>query len=317
VRLFNVSFLLSVSCAVAPTPAPSAPAAGVPEPLRLVFVDDFNPPRPPRPEPPPPPEPRWDAALGGLSGLYYDAADGLLYAVSDDTKYFGTRLYTFALELTETELRVLPRAVVSLEEPVPSGALLQLDAESLTSVPGGSFWIGTENNDERATQRWPRILRIERDGRVSGSLPLPEAFLPEPEGVPTRGTRTNLAFEGLALSPSGVWLAAITETALRQDGPPADLEHGTTARLLRWDLRNSSPPAQFTYPIEPAPRPADGSSPGTVLNGASELLSLDDERLLVLERAYVAPAGAHGRNTVRIFEVSLPASSAAGTTSSS
>jgi hypothetical protein len=315
------ALLLTVlsSCSTAAPPAPGSPiATGVPAPaalpgpLGLSFAADFNPPRVPRGELPPVPEPSWDGALGGLSGLHYSAADSLLYAVCDDARR-PPRLYTFAVELGESTLRVSPRAVITLREPQPTGVLLHLDAESITGSAGGSFWIGTENRDEHATQRWPRIASVDPSGLITGTLPLPEAFLPELEGEPTRGPRANLAFEGLALSPAGRWLTAITETSLRQDGPLADLEHGTTTRLLQWDLQHSAAATEYRYQTEPAARVASVPSPAVVLNGVAELVSLDEERLLVLERAYVAQAaGGGGVNTVRIFEIRRPAGTATG-----
>jgi hypothetical protein len=44
------------------------------------------------------------------------------------------------------------------------------------------------------------------------------------------------------------------------------------------------------------------ANPSIRHNGVSALLSLDDERLLVLERAYVASDNGVGNNTVRLFE---------------
>jgi len=293
--------------------AARAPHVLLPQPLRLSFIADFNPPRlaaAPQQSSSDGPAPRWDAALGGLSGLYYNPRDSLLYAISDSSQDWPPRLYTFAVELSETALQVVPHSVILLREREPTGTLLQLDAESLTADPSGAFWIGTENSDDRPTQRWPHILRVSREGLVTSGLDVPAAFLPELEAVPSRGTRTNLAFEGLASSPSGKWLCAITEAALRQDGPLANVEQGTRVRLLRWELSTGRAPAEFRYQTEPVPRPPSGPAAAILFNGVSELTSLDDQRLLVLERAYVAPAEGLGFNTVRIFEVSLPPGSA-------
>src|SRR5690606_1595123 len=141
-------------------------------------------------------------------------------------------------------------------------------------------------------------------GLVTGALTLPDAYLPATEPGP-RGTRSNLAFEGLSLSPSGRWLTAIVESALYQDGEVPSFERGARVRLLRWDLAAGAAPEEFFYPVEPMPRPATGTPTGGN-NGVSELLALDDRRLLVLERAYVPVAEGRGRNTIRLFETWLP-----------
>jgi hypothetical protein len=295
---------------------PGVPPTSTPrsEPTRLSFIDDFNAPRPEPVGDPAAPQARWDAALGGLSGLYYSPHDASLYAVSDRSKRFPPRLYTFAVELSDSELRVTPKSVVLLHEHAPSGLLVDLDCESITGDSSGAFFVGTENSDDNPTQRWPSILRVSRDGLLSFALPLPRAFLGERTGVPTRGPRSNLAFEGLSLSPSGRWLSAITESALRQDGPAASFEQGTRVRILRWDLSAPGEPAELSYQTEPVPRLRSGE-PIDPENGVSELLSLDDRRLLVLERAYVAVAGAHGTNSVRIFESVIREGSPASATS--
>jgi hypothetical protein len=285
---------------------PTARDALSDEPVRLVFVDDFNPPRAPTSEDSPTPGARWDAALHGLSGLHYDRQSGKLYAIADlSGGSVPARLYRFGVELGDSALVVTPESVVMLHERVASPLSIDLDCESVTAADGGAFFVGTENSDDLPTQRAPNVLRVERDGLITGALALPPAFLPEPSGIPTRGPRSNLAFEGLALSPSGRWLQAIVESPLRQDGPVAGFDQPSVVRLLRWDRSGSAPPAEYLYRTEPLPRPRSGTPVGGN-NGVSELVSLDDRRLLVLERAYVPLAERQGVNTVRIFEASIP-----------
>lgn len=287
----------------APLDAPASASAS-PRPLSLALVDDFNPPRPAPIGPSDAPAARWDEALGGLSGLHYDRPSGALYAVSDFRRRFAPRLYTFDVALGERSLTVSPRAVQFLREDTPSGLLEDLDAECITADGGGGFYLGTENGFDRPKQPVPRILRMRGDGLLTGALPLPDAYLPHPDGEP-RGTRSNLAFEGLALSPSGRWLTAIVEAPLEQDGDEPSFEQGARVRLLRWDLANPGDPAEYFYPVEPMARPPRGTPTGGN-NGVSELVSLDDRRLLVLERAYVPLAEGQGPNTVRIFEATIP-----------
>jgi hypothetical protein len=286
---------------VAPLDAATPPSPG---PLSLELLDDFNPPRPAPIAPGDAPAARWDEALGGLSGLHYDRPSAALYAVSDFRRRFAPRLYTFDLTLAERSLAVSPRALQFFREGTPSGVLEDLDAECITADGAGAFYVGTENGFDRPKQRVPRILRMRGDGLLTGALPLPDAYLPHPDGEP-HGTRSNLAFEGLALSPSGRWLTAIVEAPLEQDGDEPSFEQGARVRLLRWDLTTPGDPAEYFYPVEPMPRPPSGTPTGGN-NGVSELVSLDDRRLLVLERAYVPLAEGQGPNTVRIFEATIP-----------
>jgi hypothetical protein len=301
---------LAAACQATPAHAPS-PAV----PLRLAFLHDFNPARAATPSADPLAASWAAAALGGLSGLYYAESSRTLYAVSDNCSRGPARIYAFDVELSAARFRVEPRAVLLLRDTRGTGLFDLCDNESVSADPAGGFFIGTENHDDKPGMRFPSILRVTPDGAITGALPLPEAFLPEAEGVQTRGTRDNQAFEGLSVSPSGRWLTAITESALQQDGPAASFEQGTSVRLLRWDLAQQGPPEQFRYAAEPVPRPANGSAGLEGGNGVSELLSLDDQRLLVLERAYVAPAHEHGTNTIRLFETTLPSGPQAAVTS--
>jgi hypothetical protein len=287
-----------------PAGDPVAPAAAA-VPLSLELVADFNAPRPAPGETIETPGVRWDEALGGLSGLHYDRPSATLYAVSDFRRRFAPRIYTFHIDLTESSLAVSPTSVVFYHEATPSGLLEDLDAESITGDGHAGFFVGTENGFDRPKQAVPRILRVQQNGLLTDALKLPDAYLPPADGAP-RGTRSNLAFEGLALSPSGRWLTAIAEAPLHQDGDEPDFEHGARVRLLRWDLTTHADPAEYFYPVEPMTRPRHGTPTGGN-NGVSELVSLDDRRLLVLERAYVPLAEGQGPSTVRIFEAVLPA----------
>ena len=298
---------VAVSTTAAAHGGPSRSA--VPTPLSLELIDDFNPPRRLPDEASAQDSARWDGAFRGLSGLYYDRQSATLFAVSDLSRAFPPRFYAFDVELGERSLRVTPRALHAFREGTPSGLLEDFDAESITGDGHGGFYVGTENSFDRPTQTVPRILHVRADGLFTGALQLPDAYLPAVEPAP-RGTRSNLAFEGLAISPSGRWLTAIVESPLYQDGAEPSFEHGASVRLLRWDLTAGTEPVEYAYPVEPMPRPSRGTPAGGN-NGVSELVSLDDPRLLVLERAYVPLVEGRGRNTIRIFEAMLPDAGAA------
>lgn len=333
--------LLSAGCregtsgsTAATTAQPLAAAPDPSAPLTLELIDDFNPPRPApsaspvpgspspgSPSPgtpsspsvtsspapvPPPPAAAWDAAVGGLSGLFYSEREQLLYAISDDRGRFPARMYTFTVELGEHALRVIPRSVLLLHERTPSDALIELDSEGLAGNASMLF-LSAEGNEEPPSQRETRILRLERDGLVTSQLELPAAFRPAASGEPARGARPNLGLEGLTLSPSGRFLFACAETALYQDGDVASFDAGTTVRIARWDLEHPGEPTQYAYRTDPVTPRLDAAS--IVHNGVSEITALDDEQLLVMERAYVAaPAGPV--NTIRIFQADLTAGSA-------
>ncbi|MEY2933730.1 MAG: hypothetical protein RL033_4479, partial [Pseudomonadota bacterium] len=204
-------------------------------PIQLTFIDDFNPPRPEAGSSTAAPAAAWDVALGGLSGLHYVEREQRLYAVSDDGKRYAPRLYTFKVQLGPQQLRVVPERVVLLREASPSGLLQEIDAEAITG-DGERLFVSVEGHAERAMQHESRVLTLRPDGLITGSVPVPEEFLPAAAGQAPRGTRSNQGFEGLSLSPGGRFLWAISEASLEQDGPEASCEHGARVRLCRWDL---------------------------------------------------------------------------------
>jgi hypothetical protein len=293
-----------------PTVAKALAPAATRTPLALELIDDFNPSRPSAgASDRPAPTAAWDGALGGLSGLFYSASEGLLYAITDDRGRFPARLYTFEVELGEHALRVEPRSVVPLHEPTPTSSLIEMDAEGITGNDRTLF-LSVEGNAEPPHQRESRILRLQRDGLVTGQLSVPAAYRPAPSGEPPRGTRPNQGFEGLSVSPSGRYLVVSAEEALFQDGDPSTFDAGSLARLARWDLERGGEPTEYFYRTDPiVPRV---EAPSVAATGVSEIVALDDTRLLLLERAFVKDAQ-RAVNTIRIFEADVTlASNAAG-----
>ena len=104
-----------------------------------------------------------------------------------------------------------------------------------------------------------------------------------PNRTVTRGVRPNAAFESLTLTPDERHLFTATETALVQDGEPAD-ERGARGRILEYEASGDlfEPRREFAYPLDPLAKP--GFTPGVFINGLVELLALG-ERAALVERA--------------------------------
>ncbi len=161
-------------------------------------------------------------------------------------------------------------------------------------TPDGTLWVGTEGEAHRGVA--PRILGFRLDGALISELEIPPAYLPGED----RGVRSNHGFEGLSVSPDGSRIIAAVESALVQDGRNADLEHGTVVRLLIFDPGTRRAVAERAYRVEPVP---DEPKPSDAYRsiGVSEILALDENRVLVLERSFSAGVG----NTVRLFLADL------------
>lgn len=237
--------------------------------------------------------------VGGLSGLTYDAANGVYYAISDDrSENAPARFYTLAIDIGDGALQdgdVTFEAVTTLlnaaGEPFPERGI---DPEGIALAAEGTLFISSEGDANADPALDPFVNAFGLDGRQIDELPVPEKFLPAED----RGIRNNLAFESLTLSPDGRFLYTATENALKQDGPAASLEEGSLSRVIKYDLQKEQPVAEFVYPV--APIPADSDPPGGFSdNGLVELIALDNNgTLLALERSFAVGVG----NTIRLYE---------------
>ena len=235
-----------------------------------------------------------DTQLGGLSGITYDAQRNLYYALSDDRGIKGpARFYT--LEIGLNPLVVTPIGVTLLVDqnsrPFPR---YSLDPEGIALTRRDTLFISSEGDVERDIQ--PFIKEFSIEGKELQSLPIPDKF----RAQNGQGIRNNLAFESLTLSPSEQFLYTATESALVQDGEPANREQGTPIRILQYDLTTGQPVQEFYYLTERVltePNYPDGF----MMHGLVELLAWDETRLLSLERGFTEDVGL----TVLLYEVSL------------
>ena len=241
--------------------------------------------------------------VGGLSSITYDVDRGVFHALSDDQ---GTlqpaRYYTLGLDVADGRLSdgdVTFASVTTLlapdGKPYPAASL---DPEGLTLTKDGELIVTSEGFATRAIAPWVRRYAV--DGTYLGDLPVPAAF--DPTG-PTRGVRQNLGFEAAAASRNGRRLFVGTENALVQDGPAATLTTSSPARILQYDLRRGTVQKQFVYPTDPVAEPPVPVTNFSV-NGLVELLPLDEDHLLAMERSFSVGAPGTG-NKIRIYSVDL------------
>lgn len=235
------------------------------------------------------------APFGGISGVDYDRRSGAWLMISDDrsdkapARFFAGRLD--AQGLTVTRQVPLRREDGSTFPSTASAVGERADAEALRIDPlsGDLLWT-TEGDAARGFD--PALRRMDREGAAKGTIPTPFRF--------SQGARPNLTLEGLSFSPNGRWLWLAMEAPLVQDGPVSTVGAGGLTRITRLD-RQGKVTAQYAYrldPIQAAPaRRGD--------NGISEILALDANRLLVLERSGVEDAKGRFAYHCRLYVVDV------------
>jgi len=235
--------------------------------------------------------------FGGLSGFAYDESRGVFYALSDDQ--VGARFYTLRIGFGGGAPAVEIVAVTTLRD--ASGqpfAPLSLDPEGLALTKDDTLVLTSEGFANRLIDPWVRDFSL--DGRQLGALSVPTPFLP----AAGRGVRQNLGFESASTAPNGRFVFTGTEAALVQDGPPATLGAGSPARLLRYNLQTRTLDRQYVYWTDPIAEPPVPATQFAV-SGLVELLALNNEFLLAMERSFSVGAPGTG-NTIRLYRVALP-----------
>lgn len=246
------------------------------------------------------------STAGGLSGIDYDRDRGEYLLLSDDRSELGPARF-YSARWPSPGSGAAPEAVgltllrQASGAPWPSRGAADpatpvLDPEAICWRPGtGTVLWASEGDIARGFG--PALYESGRDGRLLRSIALPPIFGADPARL--RGARDNLGIEGLALTPDGrrAWLAM--ENALRQDGPvPTVGAAGGPCRFTLVELASGAARRQIAYLPDPIPRRP--LLPGSYAdNGVSEVLMIDGERMLVLERAYATGVG----NSLRLYEI--------------
>lgn len=242
---------------------------------------------------------------GGISGIDRDPRTGLWYLISDDRSQRGpARFLTARIAVDTNGIHAVDLlSAVALRDGdgaifPPSGrGRPAMDAEALRLDPftGDLFW--TSEGDPAAGDD-PRLMQSGTDGGFIRTLPLPPAWRFDPAGG--QGPRPNMTLEGLALARDGDFFLAM-EAPLMQDGPIPTPDHGGWTRISRLS-RDGTLRAQYAYRLDPIPaRPAGKFAD----NGISEIALLDDERLLVLERAGIQAADGQFEFDIRLYLADL------------
>lgn len=233
--------------------------------------------------------------VGGLSGVAWDAKTGLLWVVSDGRQWGTSKIFRFQCRISpEGKMTLQPHSLLSLQTGKEKRE--PLDAEGIALWSKNRLFVSHEGS--RSGHLAAGIACFDaKSGMPLFSLPVPEYFYAS-AAHQERGMQNNRGFEAVCISrPQATHLHASIESPLIQDlENPKDAANGPV-RILRFPLANqAAEPEQRAYFVE-----RDG-----LFGSVPELLSIQDGRLLVLERHIVWPIPPQLqriRTRIRIFEV--------------
>ncbi|KHO19117.1 esterase-like activity of phytase family protein [Mycolicibacterium setense] len=246
--------------------------------------------------------------IGGLSGISYDPAADLYYIVSDDRSAKNpARFYTARIMLSDNGIGEVefvgthpwldrdarPFGPLNIDVQPPA---VPPDPEAIAFDTRRQRLYWTSEGERRVDGPAPPVLldpwvrTAGLDGSFLGEFELPHALR---MSAGEQGPRRNTALEGLTLTPDGRYLWVAMEGPGYGDGPPPDEQHGAVTRVVRFDAETGAIEGQYTYPLDQVAAGPGGD------NGLSDLVALDDNSFLVVERGF----GTHV--AVRIYRASV------------
>lgn len=277
-----------------------------------------------------PPAPPGDPArgFGSLSGLVGDGRTGRYLAVIDDRQ--PSRMAWLEITFADGRLTVRRLGV----EPIQPGPgtdarrVTGADLEAVVALPDGTFVAVEEGHRSTGARgqppagEWPvGLLTLEPTGVVTRIDDWPKMF---DLGREAGGIRDNQGAEALTRTPDGRLIAGLEQPrhadlpTVERNGRPFGGGRGGPGRLVEFTQAEGAWTArrQWVYPISPTPlRPGFDTICDDGENGLTELLALDDERFLALERSCLMNGRTRlVRNTVGIYLVDVSAATDASGT---
>jgi len=228
--------------------------------------------------------------IGGLSGIDYNGEYFVL--ISDKSTN---------PDIFQADINIVNQNIQSVEfkdvKTLTCDDINRFDAESIRFLPDYSGYLvsteGAINSNINA-----QILEVDDQGQCQKKYDLPKYFDVDYLNKP----RQNGVFEGLTLdyNEQGFWV--VNEVPLKEDGPKPKLYNSfSPVRITHYNFDSFEPDTQFVYDLErliKIPFLPFG------LNGVTEMLQLDQNHFIILERSFSAGHGSKG-NRVKLFLVDM------------
>ena len=231
-----------------------------------------------------------DRRLGYFSDIYYDASRRQWWGLSDrgpggGVLPYDTRVQRFEVDISAagaiSNFRVV-QTIKFMRRGLPFNGI----APNPTSTLGSAFdpegiVINPRNGNLLVSDEYgPSLYEFDRTGEFVRAFTTPVGLVPRnattnapnfaADSGNTAGKRTNRGFEGLAISPDGLFVYAMLQSAMLNEGGGIGIHN----RIVKFDVTTGTAVAQYAYAMEKAD---EGQ-------GISSLVALGNDKFLVLER---------------------------------
>ena len=251
--------------------------------------------------------------VGGLSGIDYDKNKQVYYMISDDrsavnpARYYTAKIFFTPKKIDSVVFVDVTTFLNAENKPYPNSKQDPAhtpDPEALRYDPitKQMFWTSEGErivNQKDTVLENPSITIIHPDGKYIDTFPLPENLRMK---AIEKGPRQNGTLEGLTFADNYKTLFVNLEEPTYEDGPRADVQKNNAwIRIFKYDIATKKNTAQYAYELDPVAYPAVPEN-AFKINGIPDILSLGDNKLLLIERSYST-----GRFpcTIKVFLVDL------------
>lgn len=238
-----------------------------------------------------------NTTVGGLSGIDYDAENMVYYMICDDRSEINpARFYTAKIDIRDNKIdTIIFTTKTFLKDKV--GKYYPNSKENPSEVPDPEalrlnkktkHFIWSSEGERIVTDKNvilsdPSITIANKNGQLIDTFHLtPNSRMQATEN----GPRRNGVFEGLTFSGDYKNLFISTEEPLYEDGHRAGLQDSFgIIRIIKYDVATKKPIGQYAYIIDPVAHPPLVKN-GFRVNGVSDILWLNENQLLVVERSF-------------------------------
>ena len=238
-----------------------------------------------------------NTTIGGLSGIDYKAENNTYYLASDDrSENSPARFYTVTINTSKNIINSITflKPILYSDDKKELLEAQTSDFESIRYNPmQGTLFL----TDEGGKKGNAGIKIIDTKGNYSGNFNLDTTYL--------KKIRPNKSFESLSFSKDYKSIFYATEAPLIDDGNVPSIDNGGLIRIIESDL-NGNLKQEFLYRLEKVPNAATVKPPWGGAgsdNGLSEILNLDKNQFLTLERSGAYQSDGTFKFTCKVFLV--------------